>query len=504
MPAPPIQVFLTTIASQPALRQRQEYILRILQTKQIPFDSYDLASDEQAKSLWRRKAPVDKQQLPGILVGGTCPGTFAQFEEAVEFDELDVFLRRNDSWDPEIDELRPAPPVKPIGVPGAASPSQMAKPEHKRYFTPSPQPSPLKGKAGERSASNALKPNDPGYQAMVDELHRRNEQEFDVSEELSGYGLQGVKVTEDDLLALVEELGLGGEEAGSLARGLSASATSTKAAIKATDSKPSTPTTPSGSTKGLKPSGSTKALKPSGSTKSLRPSGNTDTKKVADSASSKPVPEPKAPEPPVPVVVEDAPAKAAPAEDVKPKADLTPAKGSLAVKGEADEESVKGLSYLTDSSSIAESRPSVSSTSDHVKTDAVPETPKPSSSNAAAEPLTPKPFSNATFEQPVTPTIMPNTDVGRMEAPHEEGAEAMSFDEKAHSSVPAHVAQGAGQTADQGTASPLSAPRKETDRAMKGEEPGYASPNEKTRAMDEDAVELAVEMKQAGCECIIC
>ena len=23
-------------------------------------------------------------------------------EEAVEFDELDIFLRRNDSWDPEI------------------------------------------------------------------------------------------------------------------------------------------------------------------------------------------------------------------------------------------------------------------------------------------------------------------------------------------------------------------------------------------------------------------
>ena len=100
-------------------------------------------------------------------------------EEAVEFDELDIFLRRNDSWDPEIDELRPPPPVKPIGVPGAASPSQMGKPEHKRYFTPSPQPSPLKGKAGERSASNALKPSDPGYQSVVDELHRRNEQEFD-------------------------------------------------------------------------------------------------------------------------------------------------------------------------------------------------------------------------------------------------------------------------------------------------------------------------------------
>jgi hypothetical protein len=71
-----------------------EYILRILQSKNIAFSSYDLASDEEAKRLWRRKAPLsenypsrmfkliirttpclpDKQQLPGILVGGTCPG----------------------------------------------------------------------------------------------------------------------------------------------------------------------------------------------------------------------------------------------------------------------------------------------------------------------------------------------------------------------------------------------------------------------------------------------
>jgi hypothetical protein len=71
-----------------------EYILRVLQAKKITFHSYDLASDEDAKRLWRRKAPVgerrifctalavhsnesrvpDKQQLPGILVGGTCPG----------------------------------------------------------------------------------------------------------------------------------------------------------------------------------------------------------------------------------------------------------------------------------------------------------------------------------------------------------------------------------------------------------------------------------------------
>ncbi|VDC01888.1 unnamed protein product [Peniophora sp. CBMAI 1063] len=440
MPAPPIQVFLTTIASQPALRQRQEYILRILQAKQIPFDSYDLASDEQAKSLWRRKAPVDKQQLPGILVGGTCPGTFAQFEEAVEFDELDIFLRRNDSWDPEIDELRPAPPVKPIGVPGAASPSQMAKPEHKRYFTPSPQPSPLKGKGGERSASNALKPNDPNYQSVVAELHRRNEQEFDVGEELSGYGLQGVKVTEDDLLALVEELGLGGEEASTLARGLSAKPTASK-----TPNAPESIKSSSGSTKGLKLSGKSDAKK-AAPVQEPKTEGEpvVEAPKTPNLPTSAPVPAspktpaiPKTPELPKPsVVVEQPPAKAAPVEEVKPKADAAPAKGGLDVKGEADEESVKGLSYLTDSSSIA-SRPSVSS--DNAFSVPLPDTP------LTPMPLTPKTPSHAAFEPPASATARSFT---TPPAHKEEREENVFISEKP--AAPAMAEQGAGQTADQG------------------------------------------------------
>lgn len=35
-----------------------EYVLRVLQVKKAPFTSYDLASDEDAKKLWRRKAPL--------------------------------------------------------------------------------------------------------------------------------------------------------------------------------------------------------------------------------------------------------------------------------------------------------------------------------------------------------------------------------------------------------------------------------------------------------------
>ncbi len=49
----------------------------------------------------------------------------------------------------------------------------------------------------------------------------KREGEFDISTELSGYGLQGVRVTEDELRDLVAELGLDGDDAGDLVKGLS-------------------------------------------------------------------------------------------------------------------------------------------------------------------------------------------------------------------------------------------------------------------------------------------
>ncbi|KAG1757729.1 SH3-binding, glutamic acid-rich protein-domain-containing protein [Suillus lakei] len=195
MPSPPIQVFLTTIASQVVVRKRQEYILRILQTKKIPYTSYDLASDDDAKRLWRRKAPPDKQQLPGILVGGRFIGDFDAFEDAVETEELATFLRLNESWNIAVDEDRPAPEVKPVGVPGAVPIAQMTPEHHKPRFFP-------------RNPDTPLKP-----------VNKR-EGDFDVSTELEGYGLQGVRVTDDDLRLLVEELGLEGDDAEDMVKSL--------------------------------------------------------------------------------------------------------------------------------------------------------------------------------------------------------------------------------------------------------------------------------------------
>lgn len=87
-------------------------------------------------------------------------------------------------------------------------------PEHLRDKVRTPTQSPLKGKG--RGADIPV---------------NKREGEFDISTELVGYGLQGVKVTEQDLIDLVAELGLDGDEAGDLVKGLS-SVSSAKEEVK--------------------------------------------------------------------------------------------------------------------------------------------------------------------------------------------------------------------------------------------------------------------------------
>lgn len=114
---------------------------------------------------------------------------------------MDIFLRRNEDWDPTFDEDRPMPEVKPVGVPGAVTPLEMVpEPLRKKILAGSPGPSPLKSK--------------------TIPVNKRTD-ELDVGDDLGDHGLQGVKVTRDELRALIEELGLAGDDAGDLVKSLS-------------------------------------------------------------------------------------------------------------------------------------------------------------------------------------------------------------------------------------------------------------------------------------------
>lgn len=113
-----------------------------------------------------------------------------------------------------MDEGRPQLEARPIGVPGASPASTPVKPKLGGGVPSTPTASPLQGKLAATPATPAP-PNAPPPTPA-----NRRDDEHDVSDDLVGFGLQGVKVSEDDLLALVEELGLGGDEADELVKGL--------------------------------------------------------------------------------------------------------------------------------------------------------------------------------------------------------------------------------------------------------------------------------------------
>jgi hypothetical protein len=117
----------------------------------------------------------------------------ASSEDAVEHDELAIFLRLNESYDASVEEDRPLLEEKVIGVPGAT-----------------PNPSPMKPKVAASASSTPSKspgpavtipatPQTPALPKVPPPTPVNKRDDFDVSEELSGYGLQGVKVTHDEL-----------------------------------------------------------------------------------------------------------------------------------------------------------------------------------------------------------------------------------------------------------------------------------------------------------------
>lgn len=77
-------------------------------------------------------------------------------------------------------------------------------PKHRPSLSPSPSASPLKGKGNDNKTTN----------------------------ELAEYGIHDVELTEDDLTALVEELGLGEADASDLVKGLSGFDSKTTPTIK--------------------------------------------------------------------------------------------------------------------------------------------------------------------------------------------------------------------------------------------------------------------------------
>ncbi|ORY28319.1 hypothetical protein BCR39DRAFT_535500 [Naematelia encephala] len=96
MPPPEVTIYVTSLTSQPKVRQHIELLRRSLKGLEIPFQEYDLVNEPEAKTRWQRAKPAGQViGLPGYLVGGEFIGTMDDFEYAVESQTLPTFLRQD-------------------------------------------------------------------------------------------------------------------------------------------------------------------------------------------------------------------------------------------------------------------------------------------------------------------------------------------------------------------------------------------------------------------------
>ncbi|GAA6011854.1 hypothetical protein JCM10207_004267 [Rhodosporidiobolus poonsookiae] len=119
---PTIDVFVTSILSNPAIRGRHERVRRALMSARVTYAEHDVAGDEAAKSLWKRKNG-GKNELPFLLVDGEPVGSIEDLDEAVEFGELRQFLRLDaPASAPEASAPTSAPAAAPAPTADSASP----------------------------------------------------------------------------------------------------------------------------------------------------------------------------------------------------------------------------------------------------------------------------------------------------------------------------------------------------------------------------------------------
>ncbi|WVF71945.1 hypothetical protein IAT40_006755 [Kwoniella sp. CBS 6097] len=96
MAPPPVSIYVTSLTSQPKVRQHIDLLRRSLRGLEIPYEEHDLVIDEDAKKRWQRsKPPGVVVGLPGYLVGGEWVGTMDDFEDAVETQRLPEFLKQD-------------------------------------------------------------------------------------------------------------------------------------------------------------------------------------------------------------------------------------------------------------------------------------------------------------------------------------------------------------------------------------------------------------------------
>ncbi|XP_034555694.1 SH3 domain-binding glutamic acid-rich-like protein 3 [Notolabrus celidotus] len=88
-----LKVFYASASGCMEMKKKQERIFSVLESKKIEFDRVDITQGSDQKDLMRQIAGNQTALPPQISNGNDYCGDFAAFENAIEMEELEQFLK---------------------------------------------------------------------------------------------------------------------------------------------------------------------------------------------------------------------------------------------------------------------------------------------------------------------------------------------------------------------------------------------------------------------------
>ncbi|CAG5928116.1 SH3 domain-binding glutamic acid-rich-like protein 3 [Menidia menidia] len=86
-------LFYSSVSGSTTMKKNQERIMSVLTSKDIPFKAVDIAQNSEDKDLMRKRAGNSKALPPQICNGDVYCGDYDAFENAIEMEKLEEFLK---------------------------------------------------------------------------------------------------------------------------------------------------------------------------------------------------------------------------------------------------------------------------------------------------------------------------------------------------------------------------------------------------------------------------
>ncbi|XP_031582108.1 SH3 domain-binding glutamic acid-rich-like protein 3 [Oreochromis aureus] len=89
----PVKVFFTSVSGSTQTKKNQDRIFSILSAKKIPFQTVDISQSSDDKDLMRQGAGDPTALPPQIFNGDVYCGDINAFDNAIEMEQLEDFLK---------------------------------------------------------------------------------------------------------------------------------------------------------------------------------------------------------------------------------------------------------------------------------------------------------------------------------------------------------------------------------------------------------------------------